>query len=590
MSATTRQPNFALLLGLAWLLVVLQLVAQHWIETGRTLTDTDDAMRLTQMYDWLGGRGWYDLNQPRVVPIGYEAHWSRLIDAGLAGTLWIFAWFTDAAFAERLMRTAWPLLWLLVAMAGIAATVWRVAGRNGALMALALLAVGRPAFAQFLPGRVDHHNVQIALSMLILAATVWSDRVRWAAAAAGALTALALAIGFECLSFLVVCGAAMGARYVFDRAGARPAADYGLALAASSAAAFVLVVGPDHWTRTLCDAVAINMTAPVVVAGLGLALAGRLAHRSGGARLGLALTIAIVAVGLFAAMEPRCLKGPFGMVDPALAPIWLDHVSELETFASMTRGSPAMGAGFAAFPLAGLLCALMLMRERELRGDFGFLVSAAMLAAAIVMMLLLIKMSYYAMWFAIPFVAAMGLRLIDRLELRSVAARFLLAVMLAPAVLTSTALSAVKAAASAPSAPQHDMRREIGCFKSESYAPLARLPAGVVATDIDFGPFLLKLTPHQILTAPYHRLSANIIAMHRAFAASPDEARPMLERLGVTYVVVCERRPPSGLVAPRVGASLWGSLQAGEVPHWLEPVAEAQAPFTVYRLKAAASS
>jgi len=56
MSAPTRQPNFALLLVLVWLLAVLQLVAQHWVETGQTLIDTDDAMRLTQMYDWLGGR------------------------------------------------------------------------------------------------------------------------------------------------------------------------------------------------------------------------------------------------------------------------------------------------------------------------------------------------------------------------------------------------------------------------------------------------------------------------------------------------------------------------------------------------------
>jgi hypothetical protein len=459
MSAPTRQPNFALLLVLVWLLAVLQLVAQHWVETGQTLIDTDDAMRLTQMYDWLGGRGWYNLNQPRVAPIGYEAHWSRLVDAGLAGTLWIFTRLTDAAFAERLVRTVWPALWLLVAMAGIAATVWRVAGRNGALVALVLLAVGKPAYAQFLPGRVDHHNVQIALSMLVLSATVWSDRVRWAAAAAGALTALALAIGLECLSFLVVSGAAMGARYAFDRAGARPAAHYGLALAASSAAAFLLVVGPDHWARTLCDAVAINMTAPVIVAGLGLALAARLAPQNMGARLGLMLAIGVVAIGLFAAMEPRCLKGPFGMVDPALASIWLDYVSELETFPSMTRGSPAMGAGFAAFPLAGLLCALILMRERALRCDFGFLVSTAMLVAAIIMMMMLVKMSYYAMWFAMPFVAAVGLRLIERLKLQSVAARFLLAVLLAPAVLTAAALSVVKAAAGAPSAPQYDIRR-----------------------------------------------------------------------------------------------------------------------------------
>ena len=86
MPASTRQPHFALLLAAAWLLVVVQLVAQHWGETAQTLLDTDDAMRLAQLRDWLGGQGWYDLNQYRVAT-GYESHWSRLIDAGLAGTL-----------------------------------------------------------------------------------------------------------------------------------------------------------------------------------------------------------------------------------------------------------------------------------------------------------------------------------------------------------------------------------------------------------------------------------------------------------------------------------------------------------------------
>ena len=225
MSATTRQPHFALLLGLAWLLVVLQLVAQNWADTAQTLLDTDDAMRLVQMRDWLAGQGWYDTNFTRVQPpAGYESHWSRLIDAGLAGTLWVFGLFFDGALAERLMRTAWPMLWLLPAMAGTAAIAWRIAGREAALLALLLALVGLPAFHQFRPGRIDHHNVQIALSVLVVAATVWSDRVRWAAYAAGALTGLALAIGLECLPYLLVCAAAFALRYVVDarrRAGCR---------------------------------------------------------------------------------------------------------------------------------------------------------------------------------------------------------------------------------------------------------------------------------------------------------------------------------------------------------------------------------
>jgi len=37
----------------------------------------------------------------------------------------------------------------------------------------------------------------------------------------------------------------------------------------------------------------------------------------------------------------------------------------------------------------------------------------------------------------------------------------------------------------------------------------------VVATDIDYGPFVLALTPHSVVGAPYHRLSSGIAAAHR---------------------------------------------------------------------------
>ena len=118
-----RQPNFAALVALVWLLVALALLLQYWTQTAETLFDTDDAMRLAQLRAWLDGpgllSGWFDLHQPRMQPPeGYDTHWSRLIDAGLAGLLFLFGLFTDGASAERLMRAWWPLLWLLPTIAG----------------------------------------------------------------------------------------------------------------------------------------------------------------------------------------------------------------------------------------------------------------------------------------------------------------------------------------------------------------------------------------------------------------------------------------------------------------------------------------
>src|SRR5665213_3323585 len=166
-----RQPNFAALVALVWLLVAMVLLLQHWPQTADTLLDTDDAMRLTQMRSWLAGHGWFDLHEARLQPpLGYDSHWSRLIDAGLGGMFVLLRLFVDPQSAERLMRAWWPLLWLLPTIAGMTMIAWRIAGREAATVALLLALVGVPAYQQFTPGRIDHHNVQIALAMLTLAA------------------------------------------------------------------------------------------------------------------------------------------------------------------------------------------------------------------------------------------------------------------------------------------------------------------------------------------------------------------------------------------------------------------------------------
>src|SRR6202158_2511780 len=111
---STVQPSFAVLFGLACLLVGVQVMAQFWAATASTLPDTDDAMRLVQVRSFLSGQGWFDLHQARFdPPTGYDSHWSRLIDAGLAGLYIAFKTFFDAPFAERLMSAVWPVLWLI---------------------------------------------------------------------------------------------------------------------------------------------------------------------------------------------------------------------------------------------------------------------------------------------------------------------------------------------------------------------------------------------------------------------------------------------------------------------------------------------
>jgi len=581
-----RQPNFAALVTLVWLLVALALLLQFWTQTAETLLDTDDAMRLAQLRGWLGGQGWFDLHQARMEPpAGYDTHWSRLIDAGLAGLLFLFGQFTDGASAERLMRAWWPLLWLWPTIAGMAAIAWRVAGREAAMVALLLALVGVPAYQQFTPGRIDHHNVQIALTMLTVAATVWSDRWRWGATAAGLLSGLAMAIGFESVPYLACCGAVFALRYVVNRENGGDLARYGWWLTVSSVAGFFATIGAQHWFRHSCDSIAVDTLAAVMCGGLTLSLAGWLRHEDRATRLFAIAGAAGLTVAALLMIEPACVQGPFGMVDPAIRPVWLAEVREMQPLLSVFQKNPLTGAAIAAFPALALVATLQMLQHRAARRDMGSLAAAAVFAVAVMVTLGAIRGYSYAIWLGMPMVAAMALRMFAALQLKTFAARLTAGLALTPLALSTGAITIAYAYGLNDRDP-FDRPDSKVCIQSASYAPLAQLPPGIVATDVSYGPYLLALTPHSVLAGPYHHLSKGIVAAHRSLAGPPEQARKVLAENRVNYVMICGPRPPDGLAESERSLSLWGKLRAGAVPDWLEPVGNTTGQaFAVYRVK-----
>lgn len=576
--------TFALLLIGAWLVVVAQLAVADWAVTAKTLGDTDDAMRLIEVRAFLAGQGWFDLHEPRLAPPGgYDTHWSRLIDAGLAGIYLPIEPLAGPALAERLMRAVWPALWLLPAIAAVALLARRIAGREAALIALLMVVLGLPAFQQFRLGRIDHHNVQIALALGALAAAAWSDRVRWAAALAGALTGLALAVGMENLLFLLIAAAVPILRFCLTGQGAAALRGWGFALAAVGAAGFFAEVPPDRWGTAACDGMAVNWVVPVALAGLLSALATVLAARGPVVRLAAFAGITALAGGLFVGLEPRCLGGPYAMMDPALKTIWMGKVSEMQSIAATMAHSPSIAAMILPFPLAALLAGAMLARSREVRCNPGFLVAVAALGVSVLIGCVAIKGFGYALWLGIPPMAAAVVWLADRSRLASPAARVCLALPLAPAVFSALTLLAVEALGAAP--PKDNPRVARGCFATGSYARLAALPPGLVAGDVDYGAFVLANTPHAALAAPYHRIGDAIIAAHDLLAAPPDRAHEMVVARKMSYLVTCpgsaappsappSASPPDSPAAepPAAADGLGARLAAGEVPDWLVPL------------------
>ncbi|MGH7023730.1 MAG: hypothetical protein ACREEB_09080 [Caulobacteraceae bacterium] len=539
--------------------------------------DTDDATRLIMVRALADGRGWYDQAIARFdPPHGLWMHWSRLLDGGIAGMILLLRQFMSPASAEYWTRYLWPLIWVFPATGAALALARNLGGRSATFLAAALLLVDPDAYRQFVPGRIDHHDIQIVMAVVAMAcATARRDRTRWAALG-GAAAGLGLAIGLEAMPLQALIGASFGVNLMREARARGPAAAYGLALALTTGALFLIQTPPWRWSMSFCDALALNLTVAILIAGLGLTLAAWAAKWAGPTvRVGYVLAAGGAALVAYLAIDPQCIHGPFAAMNPAVRSFWFDHIQEVQPLNRMmlyARG-PAIDA---AVLLALSLASALYLAGRRWRETSPLLMLAAMILATITAWFAW-RMQDYVYWLGLPAFAAALSWIGERRWRDLLVPGAALAVALSPAV----AGAAVDAAVTALT-PRHGprfMNAGPRCFARQAYAPLAALPTGDVLATQDLGPFIVVFTHHSAVVAPYHRMSDVILAAHQAWNAPPAAAEAKVRALGADYLVDC---PPYPV---RLGsASLGMALRRGRVPPWLRRLSPPKAALQIYRV------
>ena len=575
-STTDHRPWGDRALWMAATAVVTVIVAFQFLAGGsdltRTLGDTDDAMRLVLVRDLMHGRGWYDQWVGRLQPpVGTYMHWSRLLDAALAGLIGLAEHWLSPAAAETLVRRLWPVSLIAPAAAASLGLARALGGRAAVIAGAALLATNPWAFIQFQPGRIDHHNVQITLTLAAAAFALSSRGRAGLGAAAGTCAALALAIGVESLAFQAVIGAGL-ALGLMRQPGTAPAARaYGLALALASVGFFLIQTPPTRWSLSVCDALGLNLVLGVVVAGLGLALAASL-NLTLRARVAAMAAVGALAAGIYLAADAACLHGPLGAVDPRLGPFWFNRVEELKPWPALPDLDRRAAMRIAAVGLLGLASAAGLVKRRQPGRTDATVTAAALVVLAALATFQALRLEDYLFAFALPVMAAM----IARLAGRRLAMALILALGLTPAWWARAGELVLDHRDPRPAPMTSPNAR---CYEAASYRTLAALPRGVVLADINLGPFILAHTDHAAIAAPYHRMTYGLLAAHQALGSAPRDAEAAVRGLGADYVVEC-----GDLI--RVGPqSFEAALRRGSTPPWLVEVSPPQAVLRIYRLR-----
>jgi hypothetical protein len=110
------------------------------------------------------------------------------------------------------------------------------------------------------------------------------------------------------------------------------------------------------------------------------------------------------------------------------------------------------------------------------------------------------------------------------------------------------------------------------CATIPALAPIAKLRKGTVFTFVDLSPRLIVLTPHSAIAGPYHRNGDAILAVHRAFRETPEQAEKIVRSYASDYVLICPQSSESTIYKAERPKGLYAQLEKGVVPNWLTPV------------------
>lgn len=545
------------------------------------MADVDDRLRALQILDLLHDGEWRDRSFPFVAMPGvYVSPWSRIVDLPYWLITVAFAPFFGADAAFALAKSVWPLALLFPFAISAMRIIARLRGDIPPplqMLPVAILMVF--AIWEFVPGRIDHHNVQLVTMMVMLLGLVDLRPVR-GGLFAGAAATVSIAVGLECVP-IIAAGLgtlAIVAAFMLERETVRLRA-CGAAFALSAPAVAWLSLGEEAVTGAACDAMsgfwitaialggAVAITAPTVWR-LPL-FAGRFAP----VRRAAALVVAAAAVAAVLAYGfPACLDGPYGMVDPVSRSFWLDRLDQERTFAVLFENG---ALGILAIIFIYLLClgsalppALRRMRLGDASAIYVFAV-AAMSGVLAMLMLRYIKFPSAFVPLLLPFVVQrLSAHTVRRLLIPAAAAPMILAGMASTVFPASYELDVV------------DLMAGDEC-RDEDLTVLGEVPPGHIIAPLGLDVVLAE-TPYgySVAAVPLHRASPGIRRVMLAFTAHRQSVRrDALQPFD--YLAICRSRTGIDL-SP---APLFAALNDGIPVAGLIPVNEtSHSRFRLYRI------
>jgi hypothetical protein len=574
--------------------VTALLVARQAVSGVTSLTFDNDAMlRMVQVRDLLGGQSWFDLHQYRMGPEGgFVMHWSRLVDAPIAGLILLGKGVgLSAQQSEVFAAMAWPALCALATLFASMAIARRIGGLPAMVATAGLAAIGYFSLGLFGNGAIDHHGPQVALAVCVIALVSAAKPTGSMGVLAGLCAALMAGIGIETNAHVAVVAAAVAVMWLLDPATRRSfTLGFGLAFGGALAAILLSTQAPGRWTAVACDAFSIAHAAPGAAGGLALAYVAWLAPYGIKGR-----AIALCAVGFAAVLAAlpwslSCLRDPVADMDPVLRTMWLNGISEAMPFHRFVQNDAVTTFNFGATTVLSFIAAVvMTWRNPAIRKTT--MLAALFLGLALAVALYQFRGITFGAHLAVPVLGgAIGLlwaRPHGTLG-RAPALTLMLLSMNTSWAMIGMGIDAMRRGPAAQA--EFEMRTagpsadKLACTDAAFFAALAGLPTMTLFNTGNHGAGILLNTHHRVMAGPYHRNVAGLKASILGFTAKPDEARSIITASGATHLLWCPQAADAMDFATYGG--LAADLTVKRVPEWLAPVLiDTDGNYTLFKLR-----
>lgn len=190
-----------IVISVIWLVCATVIFIYKWESVSAlNLNDNDDYMRFVQFQDWMATGHWYlePMNNFNAAD-GIVIHWSRFPDLILSLVAFPLLFIVDDNLAYTISISLVPLLYLLLFSLSCFYLADHLFGAKYRFISM-MFAISSPSIIHFLPGSIDHHNIQLVFAVLFLALTPLNHeqlRHAWRVYAQSILLSLSLWTGLD---------------------------------------------------------------------------------------------------------------------------------------------------------------------------------------------------------------------------------------------------------------------------------------------------------------------------------------------------------------------------------------------------------